>query len=507
MLPAHTQLRRYAAVVAAALLTCLVWVAAACGRVSSSERQLPSGWNTHRDPMGFSVAVPPGWSARGEKNTGRVDVEGPEGARVTIWPVFLGNAQVESGRAGLVAQRLAMKVWPEAVSGTQTLASASVVRLSGQQKGAPFVAVFSWVASPQGTAGCFYGMTAPAARYHSLTDTFAGILSSLRVAGAPASAGGQSSSQYVTWADPREHAFTLEIPAGWGADGGMIRFAAIDTRPNVLVDSPDNQIHIRYGDSNVPGFVVPSPMLNMAGLTEGRWYSIGAGVNLLVKRFLPGPQFLQEYVRTLVAPSCGQVNITGTRDRGDVLRARNIPPTQSSAYGSTQITAGDINFTCEMNGQPQKGYFFATTQISANAQGGLWYMPFLAGYLAAPAKADEAHEIATYVAQSFREDPQWAARQSNTALNVSQIYARTNAQINQTIMQGYESRQHTMDEISRRRENAILGLEDVVDTNTGEKLKIESGSNYYWMDNRGNIVGTNTDTLPNLDFHALARIP
>jgi hypothetical protein len=32
--------------------------------------------------------------------------------------------------------------------------------------------------------------------------------------------------------------------------------------------------------------------------------------------------------------------------------------------------------------------------------------------------------------------------------------------------------------------------EDVIDTANGEQLKVKSGSNDYWMDYRGNILGT-----------------
>jgi len=41
----------------------------------------------------------------------------------------------------------------------------------------------------------------------------------------------------------------------------------------------------------------------------------------------------------------------------------------------------------------------------------------------------------------------------------------------------------------------------------GRQIKIESGSEYYWIDHRGTIVGTQTDTRPNLDFRALIRLP
>jgi hypothetical protein len=47
----------------------------------------------------------------------------------------------------------------------------------------------------------------------------------------------------------------------------------------------------------------------------------------------------------------------------------------------------------------------------------------------------------------------------------------------------------------------------VVDPYTGRRTTVESGSNYYWIDQRGAIVGTDTDTRPNIDFRALVRLP
>jgi hypothetical protein len=39
------------------------------------------------------------------------------------------------------------------------------------------------------------------------------------------------------------------------------------------------------------------------------------------------------------------------------------------------------------------------------------------------------------------------------------------------------------------------------------QIKVESGRNYYWSDQHGTIVGTNTPTRPNLDFRELVRLP
>ncbi len=43
--------------------------------------------------------------------------------------------------------------------------------------------------------------------------------------------------------------------------------------------------------------------------------------------------------------------------------------------------------------------------------------------------------------------------------------------------------------------------------NPEDREGLESGSEYYWMDHRGAVVGTQTDTRPNLDFRQLLRLP
>ncbi len=118
-----------------------------------------------------------------------------------------------------------------------------------------------------------------------------------------------------------------------------------------------------------------------------------------------------------------------------------------------------------------------------------------------------AQEILEHMVQTFAVNPQWAAMQQNITANTSKIVAETQQQVSSLISDSYWRRQGTMDEISRRRSNAILGVEDVADPVTGRELKVESGSNYYWVDQRGTIVGTQTNTVPTLDFRELIRLP
>ncbi len=108
---------------------------------------------------------------------------------------------------------------------------------------------------------------------------------------------------------------------------------------------------------------------------------------------------------------------------------------------------------------------------------------------------------------SLRFNPQWAAMQLRNEGATSQMVSATANQIADTAARSQRARDGVDDEIARRRSNATLGVVELADPETGRRLTVESGSNYYWVDARGVIVGTNTDTRPTVDFRALLQLP
>ena len=85
--------------------------------------------------------------------------------------------------------------------------------------------------------------------------------------------------------------------------------------------------------------------------------------------------------------------------------------------------------------------------------------------------------------------------------------AVTQQEVSKMISDTFAYKNQVDDEISRRRENAILGTVDVVDAASGREFKVENSSNYYWLDNHGVIVGTETDTKPGWDFQQIVALP
>ncbi len=441
------------------------------------------------------------------RKPGRVDIEGAQGEQVVIWPVFIpGPAEARSAPAVLraMAVSLGMKVeWgePHRVG--------AGFRMAGRSAERQAICFLSWVATAKGTAVNVYALAAPLAAYRPAQETFARLLESFRAAGADSRPTSGPALRWARWQDPRENAFSLEVPAQWKTDGGLFRFAPVDVRAAWQTVSPDGQIRISGGDAELPVFTEPNQILAMGGFHEGAWYSPGYGVRMLVRRYTPGAAFAREYVTSRVARDCPGLTSRETRDRPDAVAAINGVYAQYRTGISLYLTAGETAFTCGQPGRSMAGYYFAGTQRTqvAGTPGGAWNVEYLFGFLAPEAQASLAHGVLDHILGSVQLNPQWVAMQQNITANTSQIVSRTQTEISKSISSSYWSRQQTLDEISRRRSNATLGVLDVVDPLTGRELKVENDSNYYWMDPRGTIVGTQTDTRPNLDFRQLIQLP
>ena len=108
----------------------------------------------------------------------------------------------------------------------------------------------------------FYAIAAPATQFALWTSTLIRILETFRFT-EPSVPPDRETLSFTRWFDPREHAFSLEVPVGWQIDGGMFRAGAINTRPALELTWPDHQIRCTSGDASIPPFTEPTPMLEL----------------------------------------------------------------------------------------------------------------------------------------------------------------------------------------------------------------------------------------------------
>jgi hypothetical protein len=314
---------------------------------------------------------------------------------------------------------------------------------------------------------------------------------------------------FVRFTDPRENAFSTELPKGWKTSGGLFRVAPVDTRAAVESVSPEGDIRLSAGDADLPPFTIPNQLLAMGGFREGSWYSPGYGVRMMVRRYQPGVVFAEDYVRTKLGPKigCSDLTITGKGTRPDLTQSINALNAGFAAQGmNVRQDAGEVWFSCTRSGQPWTGYYLAMTQISTGASGGIWTVEHILGYAAAAEKAGVAQAAMLHLAASMQVNPEWVKMQQGVTMATSQIVAKTNEEISSTVRKTFENKWKTDDEIFRRDTNARRGVTDVLDPETGESWTVQNGSNHYWRKPGSDvIVGTQTYDPPGVGYEALQQ--
>ena len=482
-------------------------------------------WTAHNDPAGFSVDLPDGWSVTADSTQGRIKMRGTRGEQVVIWPIFIEKKQLNSTGANRLVMQLARRL-DNSLSWTPASATGNAARVITKGATRSGATVLTWSNTTSGASVALYELVAPPDVYGPSANTFARILQSFR--GSPDNTSRQTGGHagagpvtYVNWSDPQEGAYTIQVPRGWQVAGGAFHLTATDVRSSVTMISPDGQMRIFIGDANISGFTEPSQMLAYAGMREGSTYGLGDGTTLEVRRYMTGQQFARYYAQNRLGSQCSAVQVESNNDRQD-LTAPLLQEARSGGMTSVRITAGDVVFSCSGKNGTVHGHIYAASEYIPSAHGALWNIPSVNGYIAATGRQQEAESILQHVVQSKHVSPQWKAQakqisdQAVAADNAraQQIQARARAAIQENqrktsemIVKGYEQRSQVYDEISRRRENAILGTTDVIDPVSGSQYKIDSYSNYHWMNNQGAIVGNDTGSSPGYGWHDLVTLP
>ena len=489
----------------------------------------PLQWVAHHDPMGFSVKVPSGWGLLTDRQTGRINIQGPESQQAVIWPMFIPQQQLDSRGAGTILQQLARRVDAGKNWDAPRLAGNTArVFARGQTSGA---ALMQWRSSAAGTVILLFCVSAPGSLYPASVETFAGILKSFQVLPDPKANSAAPVRRappvelvsWVQWTDPREGAFSAAVPQGWNVTGGAFRQSASDVRHRLVVESPDGQVRVAVGDANVGVYTAPSATYTRYGVREGSSMTVGDGSRMQILRFLTAQQFVHQYVASVVSRECGNVRILSENDRQD-LAAFAGQRARAQGAPNPSLTAAGVSFSCTWKGREGRGYYAAATVQPFPGRATIWYVDGLYGYLATLERLQQADEIALRVVNSMGINAQWRQQEDRMASNAAAAdYARAqeyqarslhyqaDQQRKSADMVGqngyFERSQADYDEVQRRRENAILGTVDVVGSD-GKQFKIDNYSDYHWMNQTHDaIAGTNTETSPGYGWSEMITLP
>ena len=260
----------------------------------------------------------------------------------------------------------------------------------------------------------------------------------------------QGGLKFQRWTDPREGAFSFEVPAGWQVQGGTFRpYAGTGAVTQVVIASPDGQVRVRFGDVNLPTtFVEPNQTLASLGYGEGSRPSASS----MVLRYLSGTDFSGYYVQQMMGRSCNSIGWTRKGNYPDYVRKQNQVAAQAGIQMFAAYTAGDISYKCKAGGKVLVGYQYAETyavayQGTANA----WAIRQTYGFTSTPEQAAVANAVMTRALLTSRINPQWFFGEvgyQQRLLKMQERYYRYTADLMQA---SYEDRLKAIDKWAKER--------------------------------------------------------
>jgi hypothetical protein len=314
---------------------------------------------------------------------------------------------------------------------------------------------------------------------------------------------GSAVPAFGPWRDPIEGAFTVAVPRGWSASGGLRRASPIDPRSAVELQSPDRAVRVFMGDFGVGAFEVPDRYRAAAGIREGQKIAAGGGAKVTVMRYLTGAEFAQTYIR---AKLCRQPQMLQSVDEPDLARALAATVSAANAGIPAQVTArvADVTFKCGSGlGMMRAGTALATPPNGAGIA--MWTVPLLAAFVADdPARAELGKYVMNMLLTSFRYDPQW---QRGFDAQVRQATGRTIADQNALLQAVQDRARQQASASSLNHANDFKpnsGAVKPADTSGNKRVcdvvgicaAVTTDYSHYWHDYSGNVVAGPESGIP-----------
>jgi hypothetical protein len=522
-------------------------------------------WTVHKDPLGFQVSHPNGWSVEtpGKES---IEIKSQNGSAFVIIYPFITDQQITAMNfLNKIPSMFASQFPGASIEGFQRLLERPdevVMALNYSDGGVQGSAAILCVLDNR--SGMLFAIAAPTLKFNDTSTTLIRILKSFSFI-KPESSQSQN-VQYDVWEDPKKDAFSLEVPMGWNVTGGLLEPNPGDLRLGVEIDSPDNKVGIIYGDTRIPLYISMTEMPDSLGLVDGTEYYPEYNLYLKAKQYMTGKEFAKAYADYVMKDIPGVV-YNGDQDRPDLSQAINAVYRQSGL--PLDANAGETTFTIEVNGERWQGYCLAVTEKRDLGSGSyLWQVSKLIGYIAPDSRELLARSVLERAVNSFKYNSVWIQNQKaqnslgqypsamvnqstypgtasqgqypRMVSNIGQYPGVSSGQgqytgsinpvqypispaysspyagsgidassdVSNIITETYNNREKTMDDLSNKWSNTILGTTDLRDPNTGEVTSVESGSNYYWKDNHDTVWGTQTadSPSPSVDFTPLQEV-
>ena len=303
--------------------------------------------------------------------------------------------------------------------------------------------------------------------------------------------------------EPTEGAYSIGMPRGWRATGGVLRSSSTTSgQPWLRAQSPDGRTVIHSGRrAGTMSYIQSDMPVSLSGVER--------------RAVVPAERLAEEAAQQ-AAREAGCTAGIEVRERlgpeqvlagmAEAPRARWKQNAQQARQSGAQATIAGVVYRCG----PWTGYADVTRFVQP-AAGMVSWTAFPGGVLT-QGDLREARQLLARMAASFQTNPSWAANQQRAAAEWQRNWdaghpgrmaairasgdrsramyedSQRRADANQA---DWNRRQGERDEMHRRTSNAILGTVDVYDPATGTVHSgVDNSADYYWTDDDQNVYGT-----------------
>jgi hypothetical protein len=259
--------------------------------------------------------------------------------------------------------------------------------------------------------------------------------------------------------DQRLHAFSFEVPQGWGFIAGTPDIRP--TSPSFAMSSPDGSVVMIY---------------NQLKVLNAQQFPLGWAQLYQSSAYLPAPYYIVAYGAPLLAEQCQSPKLERLRHPSDIERAINAA---FPVLGTS--VAADAMFSCERMGKPSLAYIAVGTRLfPPGPKMGMWQVDFEEIVIAPNDQIAAAIEIMTRSLRSI----EW-----------SQAYVQAAGQIlsaaNQAAMRALGQTLHESHQV----DNIINGVGDHFSPATDTTVQPPVGIERYYQDGLGIVWGSNGGTI------------
>jgi len=300
--------------------------------------------------------------------------------------------------------------------------------------------------------------------------------------------------------EPREQAFTLLVPDGWRASGGIVRVNPL------TAGGPLNSIAAKLD------FALTDP----TGAVTLRWLPETAYVDLRntpagqMGMFPPGSNYNGAMSLPVMSAMAylQQMVFRRTRPGASGLQVKLRQPLPQTAQSYQQIVrlagvplqfrfdAALLIFAYQEGGKAWDECLYTAIQDMGPAAAGLWSNKDTFTLRTPAGQLEKLGPVVSTILNSVQLNPAWVEGEIRGQIQRSEIAIRTQQEIARLDREIVEHRRRTNAEINNQMYHSLMGTEEYVNPHT---KKVEVGSNawnYRWVNGHGEAIYTDD---PNYD--------